>query len=322
MLVGAQALRRPRDRHRLPRRQRPRHTARAHRREQRQPPHRLPHADPAPRGPQPGPAGHGARARAVGAFQRPGARIAVEGARTDGRGRAQKPQERLPGPGREGDHALGRLLVGRRHPRPRRARQDHGARRGGVPRRPRRPGRARRRQLGQGAAERLGVQPGRGAVQEGQRRAAGIRLRQGDAAPALRARGRLPPHGRERRADPRGRRAGPRAQRPLGAEQALLGARDLREVRRRVHRGVRAQDGDVGAARPGGRRGLPSTRGGARLHGDERAHAAQDPLRGRSRVRRCRRQPTRGPRGDEQQRILAAERQRAQQEHRRERGRR
>lgn len=104
---------------------------------------------------------------------------------------------------------------------------------------------------------------------------------QGDAAPALRARGRLPPHGRERRADPRGRRAGPRAQRPLGAEQALLGARDLREVRRRVHRGVRAQDGDARAARPGGRRGIPPPRGRPRLHGRERAHAAQDPLRGR-----------------------------------------
>ncbi len=65
-LVGPQALRRPRDRHRLPRRQRPRHTARAHRREQRQPPHWLPHADPAPRGPQPRPPGHGARA--VGAL--------------------------------------------------------------------------------------------------------------------------------------------------------------------------------------------------------------------------------------------------------------
>ena len=41
------------------------------------------------------------------------------------------------------------------------------ARRGGVPRHPRRPGRARRRHLGQGAAGRLGVQPCRGAVQEG-----------------------------------------------------------------------------------------------------------------------------------------------------------
>ena len=142
----------------------------------------------------------------------------------------------------------GRLLVGRRHPRPRRARQDHGARRGGVPRRPRRPGRARRRQLGQGAAGRLGVQPGRGAVQEGQRRAPGVRLRQGDAPPPLRSRGCLPSHGRERRAHPRGRRARPRAQRPVGAEQALLGARDLREVRRRVHRGVRSQDGYARAA--------------------------------------------------------------------------
>ena len=245
MLVGAQALRRPRDRHRLPRRQRPRHTARAHRGEQREPPHRLPHADPAPRGPQPRPAGHGARARPVGPLQRPGARIAVEGARARGSGRAQEPQERLPGPGRKGDHALGRLLVGRRHPRPRRARQDHGARRGGVPRHPRRPGRARRRQLGQGEAGRLGVQPGRGAVQEGQRRAPGVRLRQGDAPPALRARGRLPSHGRERRAHPRGSRARARAQRPLGAEQALLGARDLREVRCRVDRGVRPQDGDA-----------------------------------------------------------------------------
>ena len=37
------------------------------------------------------------------------------------------------------------------------------------------------------------------------------------------------------------------------AGQAFLGARDLREVRRRVHRGVRAQDGDARAARPGGR---------------------------------------------------------------------
>lgn len=52
------------------------------------------------------------------------------------RGRAgadQEPQEHLPGPGREGDHALGRLLVGRRHPRPRRTRQDHGVRRGVRP---------------------------------------------------------------------------------------------------------------------------------------------------------------------------------------------
>ncbi len=60
-----------------------------------------------PRGPQPRPSGHGARARAVGALQRPGSRIAVEGARAGRCGRAQKPQERLPGPGREGDHALG-----------------------------------------------------------------------------------------------------------------------------------------------------------------------------------------------------------------------
>ncbi len=101
--------------------------------------------------------------------------------------------------------------------------------------------------------------------------------------------GRLPPHGRERRAHPRGRRASPRAQRPLGAEQAFLGARDLREVRRRVHRGVRSQDGDARASRPGGRRGLPSARGCARLHGRERPHAPQDPLRGRSRARCCRR---------------------------------
>lgn len=320
--MSAQALRRPRDRHRLPRRQRPRHTARAHRGEQREPPHRLPHADPAPRGPQPGPSGHGPRARAVEAFQRPGARIAVEGTRTGRRGRAQEPQERLPGPGREGDHALGRLLVGRRHPRPRRARQDHGARRGGVPRYPRRPGRARRRQLGQGAAGRLGVQPGRGAVQEGQRRAPGFRLRQGDAPPTLRARGRLPSHGRERRAHPRGRRARPRAQRPLGAEQALLGARDLREVRRRVHRGVRSQDGYARAARPDGRRGYRRLEAARAYmaenelmplktrYGDDRGRGAAE---GSS--RECRRE-------DEQQRILAAERQRAQQDQRRERGRR
>lgn len=44
-----------------------------------------------------------------------------------------------------------------------------------------------------------------------------------------------------------------------------------------------------------GGEGVPPPRGCARLHGRERAHAAQDPLRGRSRVRRCRRQPTRGP---------------------------
>ena len=295
MLVGAQALRRPRDRHRLPRRQRPRHTPRAHRSEQREPPHGLPHADPAPRGPQPRPSGHGPRARAVGPLQRPGARIAVEGARARRRGRAQESQERLPGPCREGDHALWRLLVGRRHPRPRRARQDHGARRGGVPRHPRRPGRARRRQLGQGEAGRLGVQPGRGAVQEGQRRAPGVRLRQGDAPPAVRARRRLPPHGREHRAHPRGRRAGPRAQRPLGAEQALLGARDLREVRRRVDRGVRSQDGDARAPRPGGRRGVPPPRGCASLHSGERPHAPQDPLRERRQARRSRRQPARQP---------------------------
>lgn len=106
------------------------------------------------------------------------------------------------------------------------------------------------------------------------------------------------PHGREHRADPRGRRAGPRAQRPLGAEQALLGARDMREVRRRVHRGVRAQDGDVGAARPGGRRGVPPPRGRPRLHVRERAHAAQDPLRGRWRARCGRRKlARRAPRG-------------------------
>ena len=225
VLVGSQALRRPRDRHRVPRRQRPRHTARAHRREQREPPHRLPHADPAPRGPQPRPSGHGARARAVGALQRPGGRIPLKGARACRRGRAQEPQERLPGPCREGDHALGRLLVGRRHPRPRRARQDHGARRGGVPRHPRRPGRARRRQLGQGEAGRLGVQPGRGAVQEGQRRAAGVRLRQGDAAPSLRARGGLPPHGRERRGDER--------QRILAAERQRAQQDQRRERGRR-----------------------------------------------------------------------------------------
>lgn len=97
--------------------------------------------------------------------------------------------------------------------------------------------------------------------------------------------GGLPSHGRERRAHPRGRRARPRAQRPLGAEQALLGARDLREVRRRVHRGVRAQDGDARAPRPGGRRGVPPPRGRPLLHGRERSHAPQDPLRGRWRAR-------------------------------------
>ena len=97
--------------------------------------------------------------------------------------------------------------------------------------------------------------------------------------------GGLPSHGRERRAHPRGRRARPRAQRPLGAEQALLGTRDLREVRRRVHRGVRAQDGDARAPRPGGRRGVPPPRGRPLLHGRERSHAPQDPLRGRWRAR-------------------------------------
>ena len=178
-------------------------------REQRQPPHRLPHADPA----TPRTSTETCRTWRASAGCRGSpttGRPNLRRRRAGGQVRAgQEPQERLPGPGREGDHALGRLLVGRRHPRPRRARQDHGARRGGVLRHPRRPGVPRRRQLGQGAAGRLGVQPGGGTVQEGNRRAPGFVYGKEMLAPALRARRRLPPHGRERRADPRGRRARP-----------------------------------------------------------------------------------------------------------------
>ena len=132
--LGAQALRRLRSGDRPARRQREPDPARAHRRQQHQPRHRAPTADPRPAGAQPQPSG-----------ARRGARISLHARRgREGRrrgagaqGGAHDAAARLPPTSRKGNRARRRLLVGGGHQKP-----SHGGQ-GARPKRGRVHGRAR-----------------------------------------------------------------------------------------------------------------------------------------------------------------------------------
>ena len=197
---------------RLPRGQRGAHPPCARGRQQREPEDRLPHADRASRGLEPGAPGHGARSRAHGTLKRHAREIPEERRAQDG---PYAPGHLLRAR-REGDHALRQLLVGWRHQGARGAGEEH------VPKRNRLHGgsqttRHRRgRQLIEGPARRLDLLARRRAVQEGVRREARLHLRQADAQEPLREAVGIPPRAQDRGRDtPTGcERSG--AQRPAG----------------------------------------------------------------------------------------------------------